>query len=69
MDMPLACWVMRCRLQRNMPKACPYVMTQFVTSPIVADIIHRICQAKGSGTCIIKASAAKLFMKENMRIR
>ena len=51
------------------PKACPYVMTQFVTSPIVADIIHRICQAKGSGTCIIKASAAKLFMKENMRIR
>ena len=25
----------------NMPKACPYVMTQFVPSPIVADINHR----------------------------
>ena len=30
-----------CRLQRNMPKACPYAMT-----PIVADINHRICQCK-----------------------
>ena len=29
------------RLHRNMPKACPYVMTQFVPSPIVADINHR----------------------------
>ena len=28
-------------LYRNMPKACPYVMTQFVPSPIVADINHR----------------------------
>ncbi|UKI44353.1 MAG: hypothetical protein L6U16_01800 [Porphyromonadaceae bacterium] len=65
--MPLACWVMRC--SETCRSACPYVMTQFVTSPIVADIIHRICQAIGSGACIIKASAAKLFMKENMLIR
>ena len=27
----------------NMPKACPYVM---MPSPIVADIIHRICEGK-----------------------
>ena len=31
------------RLQRNMPKACPYVMMQFVRPPIVDDINHRIC--------------------------
>ena len=28
-------------LHRNMPKACPYVMTQFVCLPIMADINHR----------------------------
>ena len=28
-------------LHRNMPKACPYVMTQFVCPSIVADINHR----------------------------
>ena len=30
-----------CGLHRNMPKACPYVMTQFVCPSIVADINHR----------------------------
>ena len=30
----------------NMPKACPYVMMH---PPIVTDINHRICQAKGIG--------------------
>ena len=29
-----------CRLQRNMPKACPYVMMR----PIMADINHYICE-------------------------
>ena len=41
--------LIHCGLHRNMPKACPYVLTQFVPSLIVADIIHiihRICQAK-----------------------
>ena len=33
--------LIHCGLHRNMPKACPYVMTQFVCPPIVADINHR----------------------------
>ena len=33
--------LIHCGLHRNMPKACPYVMTQFVCPSIVADINHR----------------------------
>ena len=35
-----------------MPKACPYVMTQFMPSPIVADIIHHICSYFLVGECV-----------------
>ena len=35
-----------------MPKACPYVMMR---PPIVVDINHRICHAKGIGYLFICA--------------
>ena len=35
-----------------MPKVCPYVMTQFMPSPIVADIIHHICSYFLVGECV-----------------